>query len=141
MSSVKQQLVLGQIQANPKQSIYQSMIAAGFSHNTAKQPEKNLLSRASFKDLLEEAGVTDLKIAEVLRDGLNTPKPEVRHKYLETAIKVKGHVNPEPAPVTNQYNTFIQNNKIDPNAPSARELAESTLEILMQQTKRKVSNA
>lgn len=56
------------------------------------------LSKLSFSDFLEEAGVTDKLLQEKLMDGLNAnksfmememPDMPTRHKYLETALKLK----------------------------------------------------
>lgn len=102
-------------------SVSGAMRKAGYSPATAKTPSK-LTDSPAFIDYLEKAGVTDQKLAQVLNEGLNATKAVVmaaetndsfvdiqpdyqtRHKYLETAIKVKGHVKPQDG-----GNTYIFN--------------------------------
>lgn len=67
------------------------------------------------------------------------PHTKARQDALKLAYDVKGKLGKQDAPAASSvYNTFIQNNTLDPNAPAARDLAAKTLEILMEQTKRKV---
>lgn len=62
---------------------------------------------------------------------------KARQDALKLAYEIKGKTKvSEPPASNNTYNTFIQNNQIDPNAPSARRLAESTLKVMMDETKR-----
>lgn len=161
MATAKQKLVFGIITENPRVSYYRAMIQAGYSPHTAVAPQKNLISQPGFQELMEKAGVTDAQIAERLADGLDAmsyikvervegvgksrikteevravPDLNIRHKYLETAVKLKGHEKFVPQPVGDTYNTFIQQNNVNPNAPDAKELAAKTLAFLMEQTKR-----
>lgn len=67
---------------------------------------KNRLKR-TFAEILDKQGVTDPMLANVLKDGLTATKihssptePDIeladhntRHKFLETALKVKGHMS------------------------------------------------
>jgi len=93
-------------------SVSKAMLKAGYSPATAKNPSE-LTERIGFRELLEIAGVSDEKLAEVLNNGLNAtrvisavggkeangattdfievPDYAVRHKYLETGLKLKGH--------------------------------------------------
>lgn len=64
------------------------------------------------------------------------PDFAIRHKYMETAIKVAGFVKELDTPAGNTYNTFIQQNNLNPNAPEAKELVETTLNTLMEQMQR-----
>lgn len=51
--------------------------------------------------------------------------------------RLEGKVANDPEVATvNTYNTFIQQNNLNPNAPEAKELVEDTLEMLMNKTKR-----
>lgn len=69
------------------------------------------------------------------------------HKMRLDAVKlgytVKGQITKNDrvpdAPTGNTYNTFIGNNTINPNTPKAKELADETLRILMEKTKRPVA--
>lgn len=108
-------------------SISGAMRAAGYSPMTAKNPDKltNTPAFKTFLDELEKAGVTDAKIAETISEGMNAtktivmggesnesfvdiqPDHQTRHKFVETAIKVKGHVRPVD-PTGNTVNNFGQ---------------------------------
>ena len=106
MATTKQQNALANVVENGG-NVSKAMIKAGYSPNTAKTPQKLTQSKA-FVQYMEEAGVTDTKIVQVLKEGLDASKPVVmgkessdsfvdiqpdfqtRHKYLETALRVKG---------------------------------------------------
>lgn len=68
------------------------------------------------------------------------PNTKARQDALKLAYDIKGKLkaNGDPAAAASVYNTFIQQNNINPNAPSAKELVEASLDALMAQTKRKV---
>ena len=70
------------------------------------------------------------------------PNPKVRLDAVKLAYQIKGQLskNDTPPAGNNTYNTFIGNNTVNPNAPKAKELAEETLKILMEKTKRPVDN-
>lgn len=64
---------------------------------------------------------------------------KARLDAVKLAYMVKGQLTKNdrvPDPGGNTYNTFIGNNTINPNAPKAKELAEETIKILMEKTKR-----
>jgi len=150
------QLITENYSSNNPKPIGQILTGAGYSISTTKQPDRAVVSTKGFQELLKEAGVTDEKISQVMSEGLAAIKPlfknnnatgnveqigevpdhAIRHKYLETAIKVKGY---SVEPNLPKGNTYIQNN-INPSAPSAKELAEETLKLLMEKTKRPVDN-
>lgn len=62
-----------------------------------------------------------------------------REKALKLAYDIKGKLAKRqaenPTPGGNTYNTFIQQNNLNPNVPEAKELVQNTLDYLMQQTK------
>lgn len=79
-----------------------ALLKAGYSKNVANKP-KTVTERSGFIIALKEAGVTEEKLSKVLNDGLGATKikelegdfyvsdiPDhlVRHKYLETGLKV-----------------------------------------------------
>jgi len=84
------------------------MIAAGYSPNTAKAPTK-LTQSKGWQELLNQK-ITDKKLFDKLDEGLEATKPfsshsepdreiedfGVRHKYLETALKIKKYLNTDP---------------------------------------------
>ncbi len=136
MASVKQKLVIGKLLEDPSLSIYRAMRAVGYAHTTAIAPTKNM--GKGFKELLEEY-LPDTLLLDALQEDIKAKKGN-RSKELDLAFKVKGKLTPNPdaPPQGNTYNTFIQQNNLNPNAPEARTLVDNTLEMLMQQTKRKV---
>lgn len=118
----------------------------GYSETTATRPNQVIQSE-TFQQLMIESGVTKQKLSTVLNEGLEATKrygkdgdveaPDyaVRHKYLETALKLSG-IQESPVPVGNvqNFNTVIQQTNIDPNTPEAKKIIDNTLSILMEQT-------
>lgn len=106
MATEKQKRLLHELVENGG-SVSGAMRKVGYSENTAKTPSKVTKSKA-FVQYMEEAGVTDQKLVKVISEGLDATKAVVmgrdsqesfvdvqpdfaiRHKYLETALKVKG---------------------------------------------------
>jgi hypothetical protein len=68
------------------------------------------------------------------------PNTKARQDALKLAYDLKGKLGKrgEDDPGGNTYNTFIGNNTINPNTPTSKELVQNSLDILMNQTKRKV---
>lgn len=96
-------------------NVSKAMRDAGYPPITAKNP-KNLTESKAFQELMSEA-ITDKKLIKVIDDGLTAnktfavdesvvevPDHATRHKFLETALKVKGAFKTD----TNG-NTFIFN--------------------------------
>jgi hypothetical protein len=94
-----------------------AMVDAGYPKNKSTTA---LTQNPNFMELLDEAGVTDNKLANKLAEGLEATKSVVmgggefidvqpdfatRHKYLETLLKVKGHMT---AHVENKMNISIK---------------------------------
>jgi len=89
-------------------SVSKAMKKAGYTEASAKNP-RNLTKSQSFIEIMEKHGITDDKLSTVLNEGLAATKAVVmgtkseesfvdiqpdfaiRHKYLETALKLKGH--------------------------------------------------
>jgi hypothetical protein len=118
---------------------------AGYSEAIATVPAK-VTGAAGFQLALQEAGVDDQRLARVIHEGLNATRPDnksgnpiedyaVRHKYLETSLRLKGFVKAEEN--GNTYNTFIQQNNLNPNAPDSKKLVDASLDFLMEQMKDK----
>lgn len=123
MATIKQKKALVNLVENGG-NVSKAMLDAGYSPNTAKTPSK-LTESVGFIQYLESAGVTDEKIARVLNEGLGATKTVVmgieskesfvdvqpdyqtRHKYLETAIKVKGHAKEVPGGTINNFGQMI----------------------------------
>ena len=76
-------------------SMRKAMVKAGYSIEYADNPKK-LTKSKTWIELLEHY-LPDKKLAQVTNEGLranlphdDTPDYNVRHKYLETSLKVKG---------------------------------------------------
>lgn len=108
--SIKQRKVFRKVMIEGK-PIGQAMREAGYSLQTSRVPQAVTRSK-TWKQLLDEYLPDDL-LASVARDGLHATKKAasgqveadhlVRHKYLETGLKVKGKL----AGDTSKNNVFI----------------------------------
>lgn len=72
-----------------------AMREAGYSVATSKDPGK-LTRTEAFQYLMEEMGVSDNLLVDTLKNGMqatkdNEPDHAVRHKFLETGLKLKGY--------------------------------------------------
>lgn len=81
-------------------SVSKAMTKAGYGPGYAKNPQQ-LTRTKSFKEILEKAGITDNKLAKRLNEGLGAtikgdPDYNVRHKYVETSLRLKGHDKATP---------------------------------------------
>lgn len=90
-------------------SQYNAARAAGYSHATAKNAFNNVEKRCDFRAILEQAGLTDQKVAETVADCLQADRAVVCDKEihevpdnmtrLEAAkviMKIKGHLVDKP---------------------------------------------
>ena len=83
------------LKENSKKESYGSLLLkSGYSEVTAKEPGKILQGRG-FQELMAKYGITEDKLAMRLNEGLDADKKDnadhnVRHKYLETALELKG---------------------------------------------------
>ncbi len=102
MPTIKQKLALSKIVEN-RGNISKSMLEAGYNETTAKNP-KNLTESKGWKELLDKS-ISDRKLIKVLDDGLEAinereiPDYAVRHKYLETGLKLKSRFPKEESPL------------------------------------------
>ena len=89
-----------------------AMREAGYKNNTAntKQGEKLEKVREPIAELMDRMGLTDERLMEVMRDGVRATTVKIaadkgiitdehvyddhatRHRYLETGLKLKGHL-------------------------------------------------
>ena len=121
---LKEEELAQRIKDNPKDTLHDSMVAVGYAESTAKNPQ-TITQRPSFIQLLEESGITDQKLSNKLDEGLEATKLVIygsevieppdhnsRHKYLETALKLKGHLtnNTNIAIQANDYKLIIDDN-------------------------------
>ena len=111
------------VESHGKKAVSKAMVEAGYSPISAKNPI-NLTKSQYFQEVMERAGVDDVKLVSVLKEGLEAnkvivmgkdsaesfvdiqPDHPTRHKFLETSLKIKGiGKDVEPA-----GGTFIQIN-------------------------------
>ncbi len=122
MATYKQKLAVKHIIEGD--SISKAMLKAGYSPATAKNP-KNLTERIVFSEFMEKHGVTDDKVAERLSEGLDATKtivmgkdsnesfvdiqPDylVRHKYIDTTLRLKGYLKNNEGTTNNVINIPI----------------------------------
>jgi phage terminase small subunit len=98
----KKNLILGM-------SKYAAARAAGYSHNTAVAAKQNIENRLDMAHWLEASGITDKALANTISEGLaadkivplgegeseTAPDWQTRHRFVETALKLKGQLKPE----------------------------------------------
>lgn len=102
------ELISENIRKDKPEPIGKILKAAGYSDSISEKPAFVTRSQG-FIELLEKAGVTDDKLAKVLDEGLTAsravvmgkdsgdsfvdiqPDHAVRHKYLETGLRLKGY--------------------------------------------------
>jgi hypothetical protein len=124
--TVKQQKALANLVENGG-NVSKAMRDAGYSAAMVKNPQKLTQSQA-FQYLMEQSGITDEKLTTVLKEGLDATKAvvmgkestesfvdvqpdyQMRHKYLETALKLKGHGNNQDVGTTNYNFINVQKN-------------------------------
>lgn len=105
-------------------SAYQSAVRAGYSHYTAISAHRAIESRIDFDSLLVKHGLDDETLLQKLNEGLDAKRlvaadvivrqengelvatknennwveyddAQTRHKYIETALKLRGRLKPE----------------------------------------------
>ena len=123
-TKLREKRLIKEIEDNPKATLHDSFIAVGYSEAAANAP--GIVTRKpSFIELLDKSGLTDNLLQNKLKEGLDAtrlviygqevlepPDHANRHKYLETALKVKGHLNPSNTVniQANDYKLIIEDN-------------------------------
>lgn len=104
-ATLKQKIAAREITENHR-SAGEAMRIAGYSKHTASKPS-NMTRSQGFMALMDKMGISDKKLAEKLEEGLDAtravvmgskedsfvdiqPDFQVRHKYLETGLRLKG---------------------------------------------------
>ena len=106
MATEKQKKALAKVLENGG-NVSKAMKESGYSDAMAKNPQKLTQSQA-FQQYMQKAGVTDERLVSVIKEGLEAnkvivmgkdssesfvdiqPDHPTRHKFLETALKIKG---------------------------------------------------
>lgn len=117
-----------------------AMRKAGYSEAMVKNPKK-VTQAKGFKEVLLVMGITDEALARVLSEGLNATKvlpyksglsntttvPDfnVRHRYLETCLKLKGYDKPS----SNSADVIFINNLPRPIEAYKRSIAQDKAEF------------
>jgi hypothetical protein len=107
--------------------------------------ERTTLTDQEIKQLIADTGGTVRRIVHGMTARhvyFWAPNDKARHDALKLAYDLKGLINKkgggdEPPAGNTTYNTFIQNNHLDPNAPEARDVVDMTLDSLMAATQKK----
>ena len=134
----KQQLVFSMLSENIRSGnvkpIGQVLLDAGYSQSVANSPTR-VTHTKGFQELLEEYLPDNLLLDALTQDIKN--KPGNRHRELTLALQIKGKLKQAEDGIGggNTYNTFVQQNNLNPNTPDAKTLVESSLDLLMNQTK------
>ena len=101
MTTERQKQVFSKVIENHG-NVSKSMRDVGYSANSAKNPKRNLTSSKGWQKLLQKY-IPDSKLTKVLDEGMEAsrelridgqvvaeiPDYAVRHKYLETGLKLK----------------------------------------------------
>ncbi len=105
LSNKQKQLIKGVAEGLP---VSEAARRAGFSEHQATHGVYKMINRPTFQnriaELMREQGLDDPVLLEALRDGLNAtrtnakgeevPDHQTRHRFLETALKVRGGFAP-----------------------------------------------
>lgn len=92
MPTEKQKTAIKNVVEN-RGNISKAMRDAGYAEKTAKNP-KNLTESRGWQELVQEYLPDDL-LVKVHKDGLENDDANTRHRYLDTAYKLKGSYAPE----------------------------------------------
>ncbi len=112
-------------------NISSAMRIAGYSDSMIKNPQKVTKSKG-FKEILENIGLDDKSLAKALKEGLEAnkviiisknknptyiSKPDygIRHRYLETALELKGYVGRNSKPQIEGAEVVFINNMPRPS--------------------------
>lgn len=137
-------IVENEASAKPK-SLGAVLRDVGYPETTSRRPTQVINSK-TFQQLMDKAGITTDLLSNKLFEGLNSTKiagkgdmvvPDyaTRHRYLETALRLKGLQEGIIQNTGTVYNTQINQTNIDPNSTEAKQIIDNTLEILMKQTR------
>ena len=126
MATNKQKKLLKKISENlgnqASKPIGTMMREVGYSESTSKTPSRVTQSKG-FVELLEKAGISDSKIAKRLNEGLDAlkyagklelPDMYARHRYLITALELKGHIKKEGIAQEAKVINVVYGHKIKP---------------------------
>jgi hypothetical protein len=93
--TIKQKKVFQEVMSGS--SFRKAMVKAGYSIESATNP-KNITNSEGWKQLTENFIPDDL-LLRIHRAGLFSENPAIRHRYLETAYKIKGHYKDGSTPL------------------------------------------
>lgn len=136
---------------------FQELLEENMPDDLLQQVHLEILKTKKIEHMVFPLSITDEDITELINSVGGTVRKfqhsetathvwfwaadgKIRLDAVKLAYQVKGKLTTAdrvPEPANNTYNTFIQQNNVNPNAPKARELADSILDMLMEKTKRK----
>ena len=113
------------VQSDKPMPFNQCLIEAGYAVSTANDRTKDVIGKprvqAALLQAMEKAGINDTKLSEVMKDGINAnkihgtsddfievPDHPTRHKYLDTALKLRGEYPKEQAGIQVQGDLNVQ---------------------------------
>ena len=123
--TIKQRLVAKEMVENGG-SMSTALRKAGYSDAMVKNPQKVTKSKG-FKEILENIGLNDKVLAKTLQEGLSAtkvivirnktnsayiskPDHTIRHRYLKTALELKGYLGRNSKPLTDNPEVVFINN-------------------------------
>lgn len=115
-------------------SAYAAAVKAGYSQNTAKNARAKFEKGGTFQDILDIAGVTNKRIAILVEQGLRAkygdgkPNWAIRHKYLDTAVKLAKLI--DTAPLIEEHTHFNYGWKDDNNKLQSSRVPENNTQRL-----------
>lgn len=120
MATIKQKKTVRKIAENVRNdkssNIGEILQESGYSKSVSESPTKVTQSKG-FIELLEKSGLSDEELLKVHKEGLSAtnlvgqPEYAIRHKYLDTAYKIKGSYAPEKADVKLEGLVIVKNKK------------------------------
>lgn len=92
----------------PAKTVKQMMVDVGYSQSQANASTQITKSK-SFLALLEDAGVTDAKLAYKINEGLDLScKHANSPRFIEMGLKLKKHLNPMGEEVIDAFKQMVQ---------------------------------
>jgi len=90
--TIKQKRVVENLIENRCHTLKEAMLDAGYSENSAINPENNVLKAKGFKQLMNELGLTEEFLTTALKEDISN-KPGKRAEELKIGFKLKGLLN------------------------------------------------
>ena len=125
--SAKERKLAKEVVADPDRTLGQLGVAAGYCPASAQSSAWRALQREDVKETIRDLmdkreKLRDPALLTKMEEGLEASRKGqadfgIRHKYLETVLKVKGHLSPDiqvtlnqfsPAAITTHLNSYFE---------------------------------